>query len=276
MSGVCFSVSVSSEIPFRQWWSRFCQENRWPADMDVERWNYGGDFQWAQVLDSFRSFSLFNKEKAIVILQADRALKGLKEPQKIFEIFSRGPHRVVLQIEDSDISKKLGLNHWIFPETSASSALDQKAAFKWIDAVHAGQTAEALEKLEDALRAESHPMGLVQLMTRDFRIGRLIHYAHQNRFRESEITTRLKVQAFVVQKWLKRPNFTNSRWSKVFDLLLETDLQLKSGIDSQWVLRKMTLDLIELSHQKNLNKRMKVKRPLKAAPLPWIAEPSFA
>jgi DNA polymerase III delta subunit len=276
MDVYCLAAVVASETPWKDWWSKLCQERHWPADLAVERWNYSGDFQWVQVLDSFHSFSLFTKHKAIVILQADKALKSLKEPKKILDILSRGPHRVVFQIADPSSLKIDGLAQWIFP-VSTQEVADQRSSFKWIDAIHAGQLTEAIQYLDEAIRSDHHPLALIQLVTRDFRLGRVIHHAHSNRFRESEIATRLKVQAFVIQKWLRRQNFTNYRWAALFDRLLAADLEMKSGADEIWVLRKLTFDLVEMTSQKALARRIqKLKKPSPIVQLPWTALPSFA
>lgn len=276
MEVFCLSAVVSSETPWKEWWSKLCQDQHWPADLAVERWNYSGDFQWPQVLDSFNSFSLFNKHKAIVVLQADKALKALKEPQKIMEIFSRGPHRVIFQVAEASSAKDLGVPQWSAPASSEPIA-DQRAGFKWIDAIHNGQLTEAIQFLDEAIRADHHPLALIQLVNRDFRLGRVIHHANANRFREDEIATRLKVQGFVIQKWLRRPGFSNYRWAAIFDRLLSADLEMKSGADEIWSLRKLTFDLVEMTTQKSAVKRLqKVKKSSPVVSLPWQALPSFA
>jgi DNA polymerase III delta subunit len=276
-NGLTIWAMVSAETPWTDWWTALSVEMKWPKNIVVEKWR-AADFQWSQVVDSFHTFTLFKQNKVIVILEADKALKSVKDPAALLETFKKGPHFMIFQSEQK-APKDLEIATWTFEDETAKEEVDDRVSFKWIDAIHAGNLSGAVLYLEQAVKNDQHPLALLQLLTRDFRMGRLIHHAHQSRLRESEMTATLKVHGFIIQKWLKRPQAGNQHWSSVFERLLQADLEMKSGADAIWVLRKLTLDLIQMTTAlKAADKKIyaKFRRPLKPAPQLWTILPSFA
>ncbi|MBN8554516.1 MAG: hypothetical protein J0L93_03650 [Deltaproteobacteria bacterium] len=270
-------ATLSAETPWTDWWSALSSEKKWPKNLVIEKWK-APEFQWSQVVDSFHTFTLFKQTKAIIILEAEKALKAVKDLPGLLETFKKGPHFLIFQSEQK-LPKDLELDTWTFESAESKNMVDDRVSFKWIDSIHSANLSQAILFLEQALKADQHPLALLQLVTRDFRIGRLIHHAQQSRLKENEILTTLKVHSFVLQKWMKRPTHSNQHWSSLFERLLEADLEMKSGADHIWVLRKLTLDLIQLTvASKAADKKVyaKFRRPLKPAPQLWTIVPSFA
>jgi hypothetical protein len=81
----------------------------------------------------------------------------------------------------------------------------------------------------------------------------------------------------MIQKWTRREAYSNSVWAHAFDLLFQADMDLKSGHDGVWVLRKLTFDLtqVQANGSKLKNKKMKPST-WKPEPLLWTVSPSFA
>lgn len=273
-SSFCTWIQVSSETPFQIWFEQFKADFKLPKNVVVEKWE-GNEIHWAKLLDSLNTINLFGQKKIIIVSKADQGLKQASEISKLIERFLKGPHWVLLHSEQVCPSSCKTLNSWKF-ESTEEQKFNEKAAFQWIDSIHSEQLTPAINLLDEALSSGQHPLQLVQLLTRDFRIGRLIHHALSSRWSEAELMSRLKVPGFVIQKWGRRPKLSRSQWSLVFDRLLEADLDLKSGADGLWVLRKLTFDLVQLSQTKTRLAIRRVKRPLRSEPLLWTIVPSFA
>ncbi len=271
----CVWAVVTAEIPFTHWWSQLCENMKWPRELILERWS-GHEIHWSHVMDSVNTFSLFKTQKGLVILEADRAFKDQKNsplPQNLFTRFQSGPHRIVFQ-STQEPPKGLELPIWRSPDIEMKEE-DGRIGFRWIDAVHSENLTLALTTLEAAFESGQHPLALLQLMTRHFRLGRLIQYAQQNRLREQEMTSTLRIQSFVIQKWNRKVPLSKARWASIFDRLLQADLELKSGADGIWVLRKLSFDLVRL-HSPSEKRIKKTKKSLPPALQLWTASPSFA
>jgi DNA polymerase III delta subunit len=266
----CVWAEISAETPWQEWQPKLFETFGWPLNVTIEKWD-GSEVHWPKVLDSCNSFTLFKEAKVIVILEAHKPLQNVENFEALLTRFKKGPHKVILQSEEE---KPKGFDIPSWKCESSERRTNEKASFNWIDLIHSNQLTTAISLLDEAIQIQ-HPIALVQLITRDFRLGRLIHYGHQARIRESELSATLKVPAFVIQKWLRRPNLSRSQWSQIFDRLLQADLELKSGADGVWVLRKLTFDLIQLSHSPVRNIK-RIKRPLQPEPLLWTTLPSFA
>ena len=199
----CVWANVEPETPWHEWWPEICSALQWPGDLEVEKWA-GKDLSWSQLIDSANTFSLFKKHKAIVIQDADKFVKGEKELQKYFDRFNQGPHYVIF-VSNTDAPKKTKIEKWqsrLGPETRS----DDKAAFKWIDAIHNLNLTNALIHLENAISSGQHPLALLQLVNRDYRLGRLIHHALKSKLQDDEIASTLRLHSFVIRKWSQRKN----------------------------------------------------------------------
>lgn len=267
-----FWARVDSETPWSEWWPSICEAQGWPKDIQTEKWFSSSDFSWTRVLDSAKTFSLFAKFKAIIVVDADKALKTEKELDSLMASLAQGPHKVILQSSQS-CPKNASIQVWEAPQNSHAS-FDEKIAFRWIENLHQGQLSDALAALEGALSQDQHPFALLQLIARDFRLGRLIQHALSQRIREQEIVQALRVNPYAIKKWTGRKSYRKSQWFHIFERLRAADLELKSGNEETWVLRKLTFDLIET--MSGVDRKIKRSSPSKPEPKLWTALPSFA
>jgi len=267
-----FWARIDPETPWNEWWPSICEAQGWPKDIQTEKWSGTSDFSWARVLDSAKTFSLFAKFKAIIVADADKALKGEKDLPALVASLSQGPHKVIFQSSQA-CPKTLAIDSWEAPQ-NAHSSFDEKIAFRWIEALHLGKLSDALAALEGALSQDQHPFALLQLVARDFRLGRLIQHAIAQRIREEEMLRALRVNPYAIKKWGSRKVLRKSQWMSIFERLLVADLELKSGNEETWVLRKLTFDLIEM--MSGADRKTRRSLPLRLEPKLWTALPSFA
>lgn len=276
----CIWAQVDETVPWKIWWQEICETFTWPAQLDIEKWEASASLP--QILDSVNSFSLFGKTKVIVVMNADKSLKKdldakSKELKEVFKKLNRGPHYVILHSE-KEAPKAWPSTPWT-SQKNEEEQIDDKAAFRWVDAIHQENLSKAIKELELALASSQHPLMLLQLLTRHYRMGRLIQYAQEAHLSEQEMTRYLKAPAFVIRKWTRKRAPSNAHWSRVFDRLWDSDFELKSGYDGAWALRKLTLDLIQLNQPKRSPRHVRAvpaMRPFSNAPLLWPNAPSFA
>lgn len=243
-------VQVSEQNPFTQWWPNLCRHLSWPEKLVVEKW-HGQDLSWPRLIDSFRSFTLFSREKVILLQMADKAIKREKNLKNLFDQLSKGPHHLVFQSEAS-APKNWPFEVWQAPDADLVET-DDKAIFRWIDAIQSQNLKMALVELDRGLQNRQHPLVFLQLIARHYRLGRLTHHALSKGLSEAEIIRTLKIPAFVFQKWARSRKISSRQWQSLFDRLHWADWQLKSGYEGTWILRKLSFDLIEIQ-QRNLHK----------------------
>ncbi len=263
--------------PWSQWGDKLLKDLGWPSDLLIERHNLQ-ESSWAKVVDSFRSFTLFQQRKLLLLTSVEKNLPTAQDWERLFPIFDKGQHYAVLAL--SQPLKVAGLRQWKSPDFV--EATSDKNVFRWIDALHASAATRALEALDAALLSGLYPLAILQILNRDLRLGRLIHYARSCKLADAEISTTLKAHPYVVQKWLTRKPLTNPQWARIFDRLLESDLDIKGSSDATWVLRRLSLDLNILLQGKVLATKAKTQAPItrqtfwQPTPLLWRASPSFA
>ncbi len=267
-------MRTPAEQPLSEWWQSLCSEIGIPTDIPTEKF-HGSDTNWSRLLDSAKTLSLFSKQKAILVFEAEKAIKADKDSPQWIQALKQAPHWVVFHSSQAP-TKNLDLKVWESPALNAPE-IDDKASFRWVDSLFTGNLAEALSHLENALQSDQHPLALIQLAARDFRLGRLIHYARENRLRETELSHSLKVSPFMIKKWAARPSLKSRHWTEIFDRILRADLEMKSGADQVWAIRKLTFDLIQIMSQdgKWVGARRLKKPSINATPL-WPIAPSFA
>jgi DNA polymerase III delta subunit len=237
-------VKTPPEAPWTQWWQELCTAHKWKTEWPVERW-HAGETPWPQIVDASKTFSLFAKEKVLLISHVDKAFKGQKEAASMLAAISKSPFRIVL-VSDQEPPKAVNCKVWSPTPSEADRQRDEKSSFRWIDLIHQGRLTEALKLLEASLDQDQHPLALVQLVSRDFRLGRLIQHALEQRLREEEIIQSLRINPYAIKKWRARSHYKKSQWSEIFNRLQRADLELKSNSDEAWVLRKLTFDLVEI------------------------------
>lgn len=271
----CLWAQIDSSTPLQAWWKNLCKEYSWPENLSVEKWQ-GQDLNWANLIDSLHTYHLFGQQKVLIITEADRALKKQKDLQKTIESLQKAPHRVILASEKMP-PKEISLPLWKDLKIQEEESVYQdKAAFRWIDAVHNENLHLAMTELETAIEKVDHPLVLLQLLTRHYRLGRLIQHAQEKRLADQETCDRLKIHAVMLKKWKKKQRLSRKKWAAVFERLHQTDWELKSGMDAHWGIRKLTFDLIQLAQAPVAIKQKKPQTPSLFSSKLWKVATSFA
>ena len=89
-------AQVPADLPFSNWWPQLSKLKKWSPDALVEKFQ-GADLHWSRVMDSAKSFSLFSKQKIILIYEADKALRGEAQAEEILKALKVSPNSVILQ-----------------------------------------------------------------------------------------------------------------------------------------------------------------------------------
>lgn len=102
--------------------------------------------------------------------------------------------------------------------------------FQLMDAVSTRQTKHALALLEESFAGGEHPLGLLAMLQRQFRILALVGDAAKQQLSPNEIATTLKLHPFVVQKSLSQVrSFTAEELRSANNRLLEIEMESKSS-----------------------------------------------
>lgn len=237
-----FWIQCSNELPRSSWWAKFLEAHSSLKTLTEEKWT-GAELKWPAILDSARSFTLFARQKIILIQEADKCLKSVKDPKELFKELESCAHIVVL-LSEKDAPKTWPYSSWKAPMDNEQT--HDKALFRWVDQIDRADLRASLRELDWALESGQHPLVCLQILTRHYRMGRLITYAHKKGLRELEMTQTLKLPKFVVEKWLKNTGFSQRQWNEIFYRLSEADLHLKSGFDQRDLLRKLSHDLCQI------------------------------
>lgn len=268
-------VQVHPELPWNDWWTRLVREYPELAQLPIEKW-VGSELSWAALVDALFSFSLFHPKKILVVHDADKILKKDKNWSKSLEKLKSAPHHLVMVSEDP-APKAWVRDLWKAPEPKES---DDRAVFRWIDAVHAAQLDEALVQLDQCFQSDQPALVCLQLLSRHFRLGRMVLYAREKGLDDAEIAKTLKLPAFALQKWKSKESRNIRSWMRIFEQIQEADLLLKSNQDAHWILRQLTIRLVRHEQQRKrpeeFQKMMSFRKPsLFSQPLSPI-EPSFS
>ncbi len=223
------------------WWPALCKDVGWQEKLEIETWS-ASDLSWPRIVDSLRSFTLFSQQKVLIVQESDRFSKIDKETLKLWEDLKEGPHHLLIQ-SDHPAPKQWPFEVWASSFNESELPQDDKAIFRWIDAIQSKNLKQALYELDTALACGQHPLVFIQLLARHYRLGRLIQHAHQKGWREAEIIKIIKVPSFVLQKWLRLPKISTREWQRIFDRCQSADFQLKNGMDSENVLKKLSFEL---------------------------------
>lgn len=266
-------AQVGKNLPLLTWIKEVREQNQLPLDSQLEKLN-GSEASWAQIVDAQRSLGLFSKQKLIVVFDAEKILKKEKPEANQLDALNSGAYPVIFQ-SDAKPAKNWKYGFWEAIEPK-SNLTDDKSIFRWIEAIEAEDLRKALLELEIAYKSGQHPLIFIQLATRHFRLGRLIHHATEKRLKEDEISRCLKVPVFVVQKWKRKKAFQARQWNLIFDRLLMADLELKSGAQDAWPLRTLTFDLIRSKKSMKAYKAPDTKPASLFEKSLWKVVPSFS
>ena len=104
--------------------------------------------------------------------------------------------------------------------------------FKFIDAIANNNKKQALKLMSDQINSGSNDLYLLSMLIRQFRILLLIKDLQETypTVSKLEIAKKLKIHPFVAQKALSQVNnFSLARLKKIFSLLLNIDLKIKTS-----------------------------------------------
>ena len=121
--------------------------------------------------------------------------------------------------------------------------------FAMVDAAIEGRPRDAATLLQRLLADGEPPQRLLTMIARQYRLLLLTKELLAQRLRGPEISARLQVQGFVVQRLLKQaPAYTIERLRLAYRKLLEADLSVKRGIyDDETALQLLLLELAGLA-----------------------------
>lgn len=260
---------VGSSSPWGEWWPQLVKVHAELSQHEVQKF-FGSDVRWGQVNDALFSFSLFKNKKVIVVLEAEKLVKREKKWVESSSLWVKAPHALVFASSENAPA------HWTYSEwfLAEKEEADDKAVFRWIDAIHAENLEQALRELQTCLDADQPGLVCLQLLSRHFRMGRLIQYARDKGLGEQEICASLKLPSFAVQRWVRKPPRNHRQWLKCFEYLQNADLQLKSNEDQRWVLRLLTLKMLRQELQAKKQNAKPRNPPEKLVSTKFLIKPS--
>ena len=119
------------------------------------------------------------------------------------------------------------------------------SVFAMADAVIEGRPRDAAELLQRLLADGKSPQYLLTMVARQYRLLLLTKELLQRGARPPEISARLQVQGFVIQRLLQQaPSYTIDRLRGAYRRLLEADLSVKRGVfDDETALQLLLFEL---------------------------------
>lgn len=121
--------------------------------------------------------------------------------------------------------------------------------FAMVDAAIEGRERDAVDLLQRLLTEGEAPQRLLAMVARQYRLLLLTKELLERRLRPPEISARLQVQGFVVQRLLQQaPLYTIERLRQAYRRLLEADLSVKRGVhDDETALQLLLFELAALA-----------------------------
>lgn len=147
--------------------------------------------------------------------------------------------------------------------------------FAMADAVIEGRAHDAADLVQRLLADGVAPQRLLAMLARQYRLLLLTKDALQRGQRSAEISTRLRVQGFVMQRLLKQaPGYSIERLRRIYRRLLEADLSIKRGVfDDETAIELLLLELAWPS-RKDLADPRRARPPGSRGPTPSGATPA--
>jgi DNA polymerase-3 subunit delta len=109
----------------------------------------------------------------------------------------------------------------------------EPSVFAMADAVIEGRARDAVDLLNRLLAESEPPQRLLSMIARQYRLLLLAKELLERRVRAPEISARLQVQGFVIQRLLQQaPLYTLDRLRRAYRLLLDADLSVKRGLQN--------------------------------------------
>ncbi len=124
--------------------------------------------------------------------------------------------------------------------------------FAMVDAVVEGRTRDSLELLHRLLAEGEAPQRLLAVIARQYRLLLMAKELLEQRVRPPEISAKLEVQGFVIQRLLQQaPLYTLEQLRRAYRLLLDADLSVKRGIhDDETALELLIFQLAALARRR--------------------------
>jgi DNA polymerase-3 subunit delta len=121
--------------------------------------------------------------------------------------------------------------------------------FAMVDAVVEGRTRDSLDLLHRLLQEGEAPQRLLAVIARQYRLLLMAKELLEQRMRPPEISAKLEVQGFVIQRLLQQaPLYTLEQLRRAYRLLLDADLSVKRGIhDDETALELLIFQLAALA-----------------------------
>jgi DNA polymerase-3 subunit delta len=125
----------------------------------------------------------------------------------------------------------------------------EPSVFAMADAVIEGRARDAVDLLHRLLAEGEAPQRLLAMIARQYRLLLLAKELLERRVRAPEISARLQVQGFVIQRLLKQaPLYTLERLRRAYRMLLDADLSVKRGSqDDEAALELLVFELAALA-----------------------------
>ena len=129
--------------------------------------------------------------------------------------------------------------------SSMVSLAREPSVFAMVDATIEGRARDAAVLLQRLLADGEPPQRLLAMVARQYRLLLLTKELQAQRVRPPEISARLQVQGFVVQRLLKQaPGYSIDGLRRSYRKLLEADLSVKRGIfDDETALQLLLMEL---------------------------------
>ena len=162
-----------------------------------------------------------------------------------------------LRLLDQELDKLISYVDRTRPITKADvhllvSYVQQANVFEMVDALGRRDGEQALKLLHRLLEDGEHPLSLLGMIVRQFRIMIQVKDLAERGVPPSKISTQLGLHRFVAEKGLRQSrNFSMEQLETIYRKLLETDLSIKTGRMDQ----VLALDMLIAGLSKGRDKR---------------------
>jgi DNA polymerase-3 subunit delta len=138
--------------------------------------------------------------------------------------FLKGELEKIITYMDKEKTVTRSLVRFLVPESK------EDTIFNLVEAVGRKNVQESFFLLAKMRRQNEHPLKILALIIRQFRLLYQIYPMQQRKLSQREMASALKVQPFVIGGLLKQvEKYNETALSKVFLLLKETDQEIKTG-----------------------------------------------
>jgi len=140
-----------------------------------------------------------------------------------------------LRLLDQEIEKLVAYVNWARPITEDDvrllvSYVQEASVFEMVDALGQRDTQRAAQFLHQLLDAGEHPLALLGMIVRQFRILIQVKELTERGLSQQKIASRLRLHPFVVRKARRQAmNFSMEQLEAIYQKLLETDVAIKTG-----------------------------------------------